>query len=462
MSTDADVQAVKAFLQRAKSAVSEGDVAAGTGLDVGSAKAALYTLMRSHRSALAVHDDGTLVYDFGSSLVPLGRRTWRERLASLGGWLWRGFSYVYKASLAVVLVAYAVAFVVMIIAAAIAASSASRSDGPSKGAFRLVGAVFRAIFEFMTYTPIIYRDTDRYGYRHGHYEPTAPVLPRREPKEHEKSFIASVYDFVLGPTRVEPDDRAQRQEVAAFVRKNGGVLTIRDVQALSGMTRKEAEQFFASFVAEQDGVAEVTENGALYATFEELLRSKSTEHDAPVVFYWDEYEAPYELTGNTAGKNVLITLLAAFNMTCAYMVLGGFGGLGDLGVWLGAVPAVIFTLFFAIPLLRAPILWWKNRQQHAHNIRKRLFGAIFGAADEQLAVSDVIERANQKATTEEKLRIGDVGPLLDETLQDLGGNQDVDAQGELTTDMTQLLIEAQAVEEHALEERQSQVVYTTR
>ncbi|MFP6686488.1 MAG: hypothetical protein VB934_17340, partial [Polyangiaceae bacterium] len=102
MSTDASIEAVKAFLRRAKAAVSEGDVAAGTGLDVGTVKGVLYSLMRDYRSALAVREDGTLVYDFGAALIPLGERTLRDRAASLGRWLWKGFSWVYKASLAVV------------------------------------------------------------------------------------------------------------------------------------------------------------------------------------------------------------------------------------------------------------------------------------------------------------------------------------------------------------------------
>ncbi len=461
MSTDASIEAVKAFLRRAKAAVSEGDVAAGTGLDVGTVKGALYSLMRGYRSSLAVREDGTLVYDFGAALIPLGERTLRDRAASLGRWLWKGFSWIYKASLAVMLVAYAVTFVVLIIAAAIAASAAAEDEGPAEGAALLVRAVFRSIFEFMTYQPILYSDTDRYGYRYAHFEPKAPVLPKRRPKEHEKSFIASVYDFVLGPARVEPHVRAQHQEVAAFVRKNRGVLTVRDVQQLSGMSRTEAERFFATFVAEQDGVADVTDDGALYATFEELLRSKSTKHDAPIVFYWDEYEAPFELTGNTTGNNALVALLAAFNLLCSFYVMSGVEALGNAGVWLGAVPAVIFSLFFAVPLLRAPVLWWRNKLQHVHNIRKRIFRAIFGSSDQQLAASDIIERANEKATTEEKLRIADVGSLLDETLLDVSGEQDVNDRGELVADMTRLRIEAQAVEEHALEQEESAVVFRT-
>ena len=55
-----------------------------------------------------------------------------------------------------------------------------------------------------------------------------------------------------------------------------------------------------------------------------------------------------------------------------------------------------------------------------------------------------------------------MGDLLDETLLDLGGDQNVDERGQVATDMTQLRIEEQAAEEHALAERQAKVVYTTR
>lgn len=467
---DASEELVRAFLRRAKSAVSEGDVAAGTGLDVGSAKAALYGLMRTHRCSLAVHEDGTLVYDFGDELVPLGRRSWRERATSVGRLLWQGFSWLYKASLAIVLLAYALIFVALIIAAAVAAASSSKDDSSAEGAFDLVGAVFRAIFEFMTYAPMTYSETDRHGYAHAHYEPKAPVLRRNRtgrrgaPAEaKEKGFVASVYDFVLGPTRVAPPPRAQEQEVAAFVRMNGGVLTIRDVQALSGMPRAEAERFFARFVAEQDGVAEVSEDGALYATFEELMRSKSKAHDAAIEMYWDEYEAPFELTGNTSGNNLLVALLAAFNLAGSWFVMGGGASevVGDAGVWLGVVPAILFTLFFLIPLLRLPFVWWKNREQHANNVRKRLYRVIFGARDDELAGSEIVERANRIATTEEKLRIADVDELLDATIREVSGDEDVSARGERTADLYRLQIEARAVEEHALAERQARVVYRT-
>ncbi len=454
---------VRAFLERAQSAVSEADVAAGTGLDIGNAKSALYALMRTHRCALAVHDDGTLVYDFGDALVPLGKRSARERVAAFGRLLWRGFSLVYRASLAVVLVAYALAFVALLVAAAVAGTS-SRAGKAVGAALRLIAGVFRAIVEIRTHTGITYARVDRHGYRHAGYEPKPPVLGRHKPVENEKSFIASVYDFAFGPERVAPHPLAQQQEVAAFVRRNRGVLTVRDVQALSGMPRRQAEQFFAAFVAEQDGVADVTEDGALYATFEELMRTKSKKHDAPIALYWDEYEAPYALTGNTGGKNLVIILLAAFNLICSIFVMrGAFSSLGDGSLWLGVVPAIIFALFFALPILRTPVVWWKNRQQHRNNIRKRLWRAIFSAGDDRLRGVDLVAHANRIATTEEKLRIADVSELLADTLRDAGGDQEVDAHGELASDLTRLQLEAQAVEAHALppRRRRRRVVHRT-
>ena len=59
------------------------------------------------------------------------------------------------------------------------------------------------------------------------------------------------------------------------------------------------------------------------------------------------------------------------------------------------------------------------------------------------------------------MRIADVGSLLDETLFDVSGEQDVNDRGELVADMSRLRIEAQAVEEHALEQEESAVVFRT-
>lgn len=459
--TDDSKARVLAFLERAAQKVSEGDVAAGAGIDVATAKRELYSLMLAYTCSLQVREDGTLVYDFGQKLVSLHAQTWRDHLRTGLRWAWRGFSWLYKASLAVILVTYTIAFVVLIIAVAIAASAASKDEGPAEGAFRLVGAIFRGIFEFTTHSAVIYSQEDRHGYRHRHYEPTRPVMPLRQPKEHAKSFTASVYDFVLGPDRVAVDARAQHRELASFVRESGGALSIADVQALSGLSRTQAEQLFARFVAEFEGTAEIAEDGALVANFDELQRSSSTDHDEPIVYYWDEYEPPFEVTGNSVGKNIAIAALAAFNLICSVAVAIELGGQSSFLVWLGYVPTAIFTLFFTIPAARSLWIWRQNQLQHAHNIRKRLFGAVFKDARPTLTVQDVVATANRVAGSEERLDANASRPLFEEAMADMGGDVHLAPDGELCVDLGILRNEVAARQASARQRPMAAIAYST-
>jgi len=452
--------AVEAFLAKAGRKVSEGDVAAGAGIPVGRVKSMLYELMLVYDSTLEVLDDGSLVYDFGPRLKPLGARTWKDRLRTFGGWLWKGFSWLYKASLAIVLVSYTIVFVVLIIAAAVAATVATKDEDIGKGAFRLVGAIFRGIFEFTTHSAIIYADTDRYGYRHSHYEPTPPVLRKPEPEEHSKGFVASVYDFVLGPERVEIDDRAQHRELASFVRECGGGLSTADIQALSGLSRDEADKLFARFVAEFDGDVEITDDGTLYARFPGLQQSATTEHDEPIVYYWDEYEAPYEVTGNSLGRNLLIAALAAFNLGCA-LFFDEIGLVGPALTWLGIVPTVIFGLFFAIPAVRSLRVWQQNRRQHANNIRRRLFAGVFRTRRPMLTLRELADSANKVASTEEQLDPVGMRAEFERAMRELGGDVDLHEEHDLVVDLSNLRKEIAAREETAQDVRPGAVVFST-
>jgi hypothetical protein len=113
------------FLGKATGPVSEADVAAGTGIELPTVRRLLYLVMHRYECSLQVREGGTLVFDFARPLQRLGRVTLWDRIRGVGRSLWRGFSWVYRASLAVALVAYAVAFVVLLLAAANPASAAS-------------------------------------------------------------------------------------------------------------------------------------------------------------------------------------------------------------------------------------------------------------------------------------------------------------------------------------------------
>jgi len=477
---DENLTAVKAFLERAQRPVSEGDVAAGCGIDISSAKRNLYGLMRTHHAVLQPHDDGMLVYDFGDTLRPLDAPSFTDHMKTVGRWLLKAFTVVYKASLAVVLVVYAVAFIVLIVAAALALSAAAEDEGPLEFIGHMVLGVFRAIFDFAFFVDPVVVDvaytsrTDRHGYTYKEPVKESEFSKARKKKKAakagndddnepaKKGFITSVYDFVLGPARVAVDDRHQHKEVAAFVRQNDGLLTIGHIQALSGMPRPEAEAFFARFVAEQDGHVDITDDGVLLAHFDELMLSTSTDADTTVEYFWDEYEAPHKITGNSFGMNFGVAAVAAFNLFCGVFILDTPELLGaSWSMWLGLIPTVIFSLFFVLPLVRAPYVWWQNHQHHKRNLKRRLYKAIFKGQGSQPTFADVVAQANAVSTTEERLHIDGSAGLIKDVAQEINVDVDVDVNkgDKLMLQLAQLQRELDAQREQRVTQ---EAVVTTR
>lgn len=423
MSDEAEIQRIETFLDSANGPLSEADIAAGTGISIDETGRLLRQIMLRYECTLDVREDGAIVYDFGRNLRRIGVPTPRERLRAIGTRLWTLFQKLYRFTLAATLVLYAVIFVVLLMAAAVTAAFSTRDEEAGVRGYRASAAIFRAVLEFATHSAIIYADVDAYGYRHKHFESRQSAL-RGTAKEPKKSFIASVYDFVFGPARVAIQDGAQERELAAFVRQSEGVLTVSDVQALSGRSRAASEKLFAQFVARFDGDAIVADNGALIARFETLMQSASDAHDAPVLYFWDEYEPPYELTGNTTGRNIAVGGLALFNIAGAIAMLTT-SEIPALVSWLGVIPLVVFTLFLIIPAARALWIRRKNKEQHETNIRKRLYKEIFRGDEATLSFANIVEWANHNRTTEEQLSVAEIRPLLESTSYELGGSFDM-------------------------------------
>ncbi len=437
----ADFEKVERALAAAKKPVTESDVAAATALPASTVDLCMRDALQAFEARLDVREDGSLVYDFGKKLVPRGKRPWSYWLRKAGGALWKGFTVFFKAWTAVMLVGYVIVFSLIILIALIAISVAAEEDvGATAGieAFvRLLGSIFA---DFVTHSTFVAISTDHHGYAHRRYEPKASAWKKkRKPQStstEAKSFVASVYDFIFGPERAPFDEGAQTREVISFVRESLGRLTISDVQGLSGYSRKEAESFFARFVGEFDGEVTFDEQGTLQATFPRLLESAGREQDEPIVHYWDEYEPPYEQTGNTGSRNFAIGALNTFNLMMSGIGISAFGGvLGaaatGLGWGLGIVPFVFSLLFFAIPVGRAGANLVRNRRQHQHNIRKRIFHAAFETDAPHVRVRDLLAAANQMRTTEEVLKLDDIDDALREMIDDLGGELDVDDEGEI-------------------------------
>ncbi len=294
------------------------DAAAVTGVPLLETKYSLNALMLKYDCRLKVTEKGDLIYDFGPTLHRRTERTWGELFADVGATVWKWFSLSYKFLISIVLVVYFIAFVLIIIGLAIAALSGLKDNKSSSGdgIGKLIGVVFRVFWEIFAWNTIMgnntYRSRDEYGYEYDHYESRGSALQRAVGNKNkgnsakDKGFIASIYDFVFGPPRVTTDPLANKQELATFLRKNKGLVNTTELQALAGWQREEADNFMTECLAHYNGTAEISDNATLYGDFSEFIRSQDRSGEAPVVYYWDEYEAPQELTGNTGWRNFWI------------------------------------------------------------------------------------------------------------------------------------------------------------
>lgn len=381
------------------------DAASMTGVPTEQAREALNELMEKYVCRLVVTENGDLIYDFGSSPLRRGEKTFAERWESIKAWLWKAFTIFFKIWIAVTLVVYFIIFVVILIAAIVAltASDKDNNNRGSGGAGKMLSGVFDLFWAIFRWNTIMgyqrtYYEQDRYGYRYKHYEPQKSAF---NPKK--KNFIASVYDFVFGPPRVEQEPFANQKEVAAYARQKKGIVSLSELKGLAGWNTEQAQAFLSDCVVRFNGDARISpENAVLYADLSDLIRSTNQEHDGQVEWYWDEFEPEYELTGNTTGRNGWVIFMNLFNLAFATFFLVSLAERIQyepemMAVWigLGIVPFVFSFIFFTVPLLRWAYLLPKRKQRHRNNQRKRLVKVIYQNAGKKLSLSQVEMMVNQ-------------------------------------------------------------------
>ncbi len=427
------------------------DAASVTGLPLLETEEAVKQLMEKYDCKLKVTEGGDLVYDFGR-LQRRNTKSFGEYFEDFMQALWRGFMVAYKIAISLFLIVYFIIFLVLVLALVVGVLSGGKdNNNSSKGIGQLLFVVFRIFLSIFEWSTILgyhntYRRYDRQGYGYRHYTEKQGVLAGEMAKrgkaktidsKDQKGFVASIYDFVFGPPRVETDLMLENQrEVATYLRENKGLVSIYELQALAGWTREEAENFMTRLLANYDGKAEISPNAVLYGDFTEFTRSKDRTGEAPVIWYWDEYEPEYELTGNKTGRNAGIVAMNSFNLLLSAAVL--WGPLGDMFdyepaimVVLGWIPLVYSLIFFFIPLVRSLLLLPKHRLRYKANLRKRLMKAIFQEHNAQMSLKRLTQIANEKATTEEKLSEKIVEKTMMDVIYDLGGESFVDNDGEI-------------------------------
>ncbi len=426
-------------VEEAQKRLTLGEAAAGTGMSLDEAETALRDMIARYDCRLQVTENGDIIYDFGDRLHRRDEKSFQEYLDDALALLWKGFVFLFKAWIAVTLVVYFTIFLVIFVAIIVALVFGGESkDGDSRGRssrsdsglgdlFFGIFRVFLAIFEWNAVTSTVYYETDSRGYRYQTYKPKPTPLQK---KEDSKSFIASVYDFVFGPPRVERDPLENQKEAAAYLRRNKGILVPSELKALSGMDSNRAALFFSDCIGRFQGDIRISENKIMYGRFDRLLRTAGDADDGKIVFYWDEYEPPYPLTGNTTGMNWGIGILNGFNLIFSLLILGGALGEQFSAVWLGFIPFLFSLIFFAVPALRSIKLASDRSRRDAENRRKRVMKAIFLTRGTGQTVEQILRAVNAPGAPE-PLSKETVESILDTLIKELPGEIRADATGQV-------------------------------
>ncbi len=412
---------IEKSVKQAKGKVSPADLSAETGYSLGEVSDALNRLLELYESKVSLDStSGELSFQFKYPLVKRGSKTLSEISYDVLNAVWKGFQAVYKASIAVILVLYTIVFTIILL---ILMSRGMGGDRDNGGPSRIIGGIFRAIFEalhFMAIARTIEYAGDPSGMRYKRYTPE---------KNKGKKFIQSVFHFVFGPEMPEYDPLDDDREAAAYIRKNRYKITAGKIIELTGVDYDEADSRLAKYISKFDGIPQFDTEGVLVVEFPRLANKISGElKGGKIEYYKDEVEPPYELTGNEGGRNFLISALNTFNLIMSVFILNTLAaqpGLVIIAIVLGWFPFVFSALFFLIPILRILYIMKKKEERANNIIRKKLIGAIADAKEIELTKNDLYHYAHIKQ--EEYSR---TEAVLNKILIDLKGEVKLKENGE--------------------------------
>lgn len=424
------------------------DAAAATGLAVAEARDALTRLMELYVTRVTADDQGNVLFAFEFPLRARGTKTFAERWTAFKERAWKTFKAVYKIAIGVMIIVYFGVMAIVLLLIVLAMSKFLDSDDDGVG--DIAGGLFRAVFEGIGYafwfrpSPVVMM-VDDYGYSYRAAQTPRGVRKKRGAKGGvsgekvaEKSFVIGIYDLALGPERIAADPLADEREVAAFLREEKGIITPSEIVGLSGVSIDKAEERMADYLVRFNGDPTITEEGAVVGEFESYTIGRTATPDDRIIPYWDEYEPPFEHSGNTTGRNVGILAMVGFTGVVGLGVLGG--GMNVLAAYgafftstfakiaLGYAPIVFAASYILISLLRLPGVRRKERERLQRNREKKVMRVIFqnrlwSVTADQIA-SALLERGDRDIPRDQ------LPAIMESLLRKLQGQIDLGPNGE--------------------------------
>ncbi len=389
-STEKVVNTLEKLVRKARGRLSPSDASAETGFSLQEVKDGLARLIELYECRVTMNSNtGALEFIFPYPLRQRGSKSFREIAISVLEAFWKVFKVIYKAAIGVILVLYTIIFVLILIG--IMFGGGSDRDRDRGGIGDMIAGIFTAIFQgarIAAWTGAMEYAYDPYGNRYKQY--------RRETHKG-KNFIQSVYHFVFGPERPKYDPLSDTKEAIAFIRKNNGRITAGQIIELTGVNYEEAESRLARYAVKFNGDLNITDDGIVIAEFPELLNKVNPDLEGgKIEFYIDEVDPPYEMNGNTSGRNTAIILMNTFNLIMSVYLINFFSNVQQIQVaviGLGYFPFVFSVLFFIIPGIRYFYIQKKKAERERSVMRKRLLSSFISIPDQEVSFEYIADRA---------------------------------------------------------------------
>lgn len=413
-----ETRLTQAFRKRGREATIA-DLIAATGLPRLQIEETLPAVVHNYRGHLRVTESGEILYHFPHGLHhrELSGRARFERVFSR---FLRGAAVVgkvlFKVWIMLMLVGYFVLFIALVVAALLASMAASaKSNGGSRGRSGSLGGTYMMtrLVQQIIFLWMFSGRRRGYGYSRGYSHGVG--ARRQEPldwrmqrsKEDGPPLHQSIFAFVFGIQ--DPAGDWQTRERTAFtelVQTRKGVVTLTELQALTGRTSDEAQDLMNRMMLEYDGEPDVTEKGTLIYKFPELMRTaqpSDTRGGRIDRLLPERPEIPFN--ENSPGLNRWIGVLNGVNLAFGsyFTVFGLAGGLPEEGfglfytitvvllgevflnpvsvvlIGLGFVPLVFSALFYLLPVVRNRRRCKRNKEIGMQNARRLVYRELLAA-----------------------------------------------------------------------------------
>jgi len=346
------------------------DAVVASGLPKLDTERGLKVLSRTYEGHLDVGESGEIVYRFPGGFVKRDTGGAGEALAALGRKLYAGFKWLFKVWIMFTMVAYVAIFVALIVAAFVAMMAGSNnrsSSSSSRSSGNAVGGLFNLIARIFFWNAVLSPGRG-YGYGSGYgagYAAAAAARRAAQPKTRDeraalgaeaRPFYRKVFAFVFGDED-RKDPLADDREILEHIRYLGGRVTASDLALVTGWSLDRADREITRLLADYDGDAQVSDEGALVYEFKGLMPSAQRGHGKPMPKFWERADPEYKVSDNASGTNWGIGLANGFNLGMALLTPSLLFPALHLNpdVWtfpLSTFPLIFSALFFAIPLVR--------------------------------------------------------------------------------------------------------------